>query len=134
MQEHEGRLNEIGHEFLEAHMRQTRTLQAEQRAHAYAAEEYARARHHAAQVAQFAGHTQDLQERMEHIVFVGRTEMQALHTRVSAQHRIIEIQEHQMNHFVKTGLLLLKRSCEIAPLGTRARLMPSLSFHALSVI
>ena len=82
-------------------MRQTNTLHAEQRAYAYAAEEYARARHHAAQVAQFAGHTQDLQERIEHIVFVGWTEIQSLHTRVSAQQRFIETQEHQLNHFVE---------------------------------
>jgi hypothetical protein len=78
MQEQEGRLTENGHEFLEAQIRQTRALQAEERAYAYAAEEHARARHHAAHVAQLAGLTQDLQGRIEHMLFEDRAEIHAL--------------------------------------------------------
>ena len=101
MHEQEGQFSADCQEFLDAQVRQARALQAERLAYAYAAEEYARARHHAAQVAQFAGVSQDLQGRVDHILFEGRAEIQALHTCASTQHQVIEMQEQQMNHFAE---------------------------------
>ena len=91
-QEQEGRLSSNGEEFLEAKLKQASALQAERQAYAYAAEEYSRARHHAAQVAQFAGVTQDLQGRVEHILCVGITVTQALNSRANTHHQIIHMQ------------------------------------------